>query len=345
MIHRSWTAAGPAEGLAAVSPFLLSWAVFLILLQVQVVSCFPTVRYVTFVGDKPTRKPLTSPFFLRPASSLWNFYYDPNRGASPFPSEDNDQGQDRIVFSNRTSGDCNVNGSGLLEDPPRPEGPISSMSSLGSCERSISQSCPQPAFSALEIVTLCMDALQNEVLPQTSLGICFEFSTDRCRAAVGGTLDDFVKYASNPVFGSLVHCQDYRILSVGPVIPGSQHRGEMRTVLVEIDKAFTVRDVVDAYNEAQESQSSTTSGRRPSGRPTIEERMRAREEQRHHTRHEDSRSVESVDRNRSDGNGRATKESKRVFLWTLQKERRPPRQDCWLVHEVLDRRNAFLQTS
>ena len=25
----------------------------------------------------------------------------------------------------------------------------------------------------------------------------------------------------------------------------------------------------------------------------------------------------------------------RRFLWTMEKERRPPRQDCWLVREVL----------
>jgi hypothetical protein len=34
----------------------------------------------------------------------------------------------------------------------------------------------------------------------------------------------------------------------------------------------------------------------------------------------------------------------RRFLWTLQKERRPPRQHCWLVHEVLFVKNAFQLT-
>jgi hypothetical protein len=28
-------------------------------------------------------------------------------------------------------------------------------------------------------------------------------------------------------------------------------------------------------------------------------------------------------------------------LWTLQQERRPPRQGCWLIHEVLYVKNAF----
>ena len=35
----------------------------------------------------------------------------------------------------------------------------------------------------------------------------------------------------------------------------------------------------------------------------------------------------------------------RRYLWTLQKERRPPRSDCWLVHECLYVKNAFQLTT
>lgn len=38
-----------------------------------------------------------------------------------------------------------------------------------------------------------------------------------------------------------------------------------------------------------------------------------------------------------------SKGRKRDFVWTLQKERRPPRQNCWLVHECLSRRAAACQ--
>ncbi len=34
----------------------------------------------------------------------------------------------------------------------------------------------------------------------------------------------------------------------------------------------------------------------------------------------------------------------RRFLWTLQKERRPPRQGCWLVHECIAVENSFAMT-
>lgn len=34
----------------------------------------------------------------------------------------------------------------------------------------------------------------------------------------------------------------------------------------------------------------------------------------------------------------------RKFLWTLQKERRPPLQGCWLIHECIAVDNAFTIT-
>lgn len=34
----------------------------------------------------------------------------------------------------------------------------------------------------------------------------------------------------------------------------------------------------------------------------------------------------------------------RTFLWTLQQERRPPRQGCWIIHEVIYVKNAFQLT-
>jgi len=105
----------------------------------------------------------------------------------------------------------------------------------------------------------------------------FDFSSDRCRSALGGNLQDFISYASNPTFGCMVRCREWKILSVGPEISGTQVRGAMKTVLVSV---------------------------RPS----------------------------------------SDKLSSRRFLWTLQRERRPPRQGCWLVHECLFVDNAYEMT-
>jgi hypothetical protein len=132
----------------------------------------------------------------------------------------------------------------------------------------------------------------------------------------------------------------------------------MQTVLIEIDKAMTVSDAVGVYNAArqeleqqqqqqqQQRQSlPSTSSQRPSGRPTIEERMRAREERKRQQLEGPSRSSGDNVANSNEGSGASVEDDRRVFLWTMQKERRPPRQNCWLVHEVLHKRNAFLQTT
>jgi hypothetical protein len=95
------------------------------------------------------------------------------------------------------------------------------------------------------------------------------------KASQGGSLESFRKYASNPVFGYLVNCSSWKIISVGPIIQGTPTRGAMQTVL--IDAISNQTDPPDA----------------------------------------------------------------RRFLWTLQKERRPPRQGCYLVHECIYVRNAY----
>jgi len=288
------------------------------------------------------------------SSCLWSFSYDPNQGSSSFPSPGSQGSNDSTGGYDNSDG---ISGGG-------PTIPASSSSSLPSPE----QPTPIPSLSAIDVATLCMDALQNEASPQTSLGVCFDFSSDRCRAAVGGALDEFVKYASNPVFGTLVHCQGYRILSVGPIIPGSQHRGEMQTILIEITQPMTVSDAVSEYNAAQQqleqrqqqqesSSQPPTSTQRASGRPTIEERMRAREERKRQQLEGVSSSSSSSSSSDNKSNPAAMNDSSdrqntsnnsdntRVFLWTMQKERRPPRQDCWLVHEVLHKQYAFQLTT
>ena len=295
------------------------------------------------------------------SSTLWSFFYDPNQGSSSssssFPSPGNHDGDDNT--GGYDDSDRNSSEELVIPDSASPLPPSSN-------SQQQQQPTPIPSLSAIDVATLCMDALQNEALPQTSLGVCFEFSSDRCRAAVGGTLDEFVKYASNPVFGTLVHCEDYRILSVGPIIPGSQHRGEMQTILIEITQPMTVRDAVSEYNTAkreveqrqqdqqQSSYQPTKSTQRASGRPTIEERMRARE-QRKRQQPDGVRSFSSSFSNdrkdvatsvSSNGQNASNKsDNTRVFLWTMQKERRPPRQDCWLVHEVLHKQYAFQLTT
>ncbi|KAL7531159.1 hypothetical protein ACHAXR_003877 [Thalassiosira sp. AJA248-18] len=129
-------------------------------------------------------------------------------------------------------------------------------------------------MNAQDAVTTCMDALLQNDVPKENAGleVCFNFSSDRCRAAFGGSLEDFILHASNPTFGSMTNANEYSVLSVGPVIAASMTRGAMQTVSIKVTPA---------------------------------------------------------------------KGNDRTFLWTMQQERRPPRQGLWLVHECIFVENAL----
>jgi hypothetical protein len=137
---------------------------------------------------------------------------------------------------------------------------------------------PNPSLAPSDVLSACMATLQSR--RAAGLEVCFNFSSDRCRAAIGGSLEKFAEYATNPVFGYLVQCGDYEVLNVGPEITGTPTRGAMQTILMEAKQ----------------------------------------------------------------GEDRAIDEFSRRFLWTFQKERRPPRQNCWVIHEVIYVKNAYLLT-
>lgn len=146
---------------------------------------------------------------------------------------------------------------------------------------------PHPSLTPEQVVRFCMDAFveySNNSL--VGLEVCFSFSSDQCRAALGGSFKEFTEYAQNPTFQYLITTPSYHLVSLGPIIPGTAHRGSMQTILMEVENKLEDEDDDDS--------ASTTTPRR--------------------------------------------------FLWTLRQERRPPRQDCWLIHEVLYVKNAFHQT-
>ncbi|KAL7581152.1 hypothetical protein ACA910_005945 [Epithemia clementina (nom. ined.)] len=155
--------------------------------------------------------------------------------------------------------------------------PASTASSLVEYDDFLPQ--PGPHFQALEVVHACMKTLL--VNRDAGLEVCFNFASDSCRAALGGSLEEFNHYARNPVFGYLVNCADYEIVSVGPEIQGTPTRGAMQTVLM------------DAKPAAREDGSAS---------------------------------------------------EPRRFLWTMLKERRPPRQGFWTIHEVIYTKNAYQMT-
>lgn len=137
-----------------------------------------------------------------------------------------------------------------------------------------------------QVVTTCMTYLQGKGDPTpmqelAGLEICYNFSSDSCRMANGGSLESFLQRANNPVFRTMVDCARWEVDNVGPEIAGTPTRGSMQTVLVNV-------------------------------MPRVEET----------------------------GNQR----NDRQFLWTIVRERRPPRQGHCLVHECVAVENAFAHT-
>ena len=137
---------------------------------------------------------------------------------------------------------------------------------------------PNPSLTPADVLSACMSTLKER--QDAGLEVCWRFSSDRCRAALGGSLERFAQYATNPVFGYLVQCTDHEVLSTGPIIKGTPTRGDMQTILMQAKQTA----------------------------------------------------------------GDNEEEHPRRFLWTFQKERRPPRQDCWVIHEVIYVKNAYALT-
>mmetsp|Transcript_24852 Transcript_24852/g.27838 ORF Transcript_24852/g.27838 Transcript_24852/m.27838 type:complete len:300 (-) Transcript_24852:124-1023(-) len=168
-----------------------------------------------------------------------------------------------------------------------------------------------------EIVSICMSYLQrNSKSSQQAVGdqqtqaqqhhqqpgleICYNFSSDSCRMANGGSLESFLQHANNPVFQCMVDCDLWEIVNVGSIIKGTQTRGDMQTVLVHVVPNKT--------------------------KPTIEGALLTT------SRVTKTKKTKPIQRN------------SRRFIWTLMKERRPPRQGHFLVHECIAVDNAFAHT-
>jgi len=154
-----------------------------------------------------------------------------------------------------------------------------SSSSDGTSESSTPLSTSNNFMTPEEVVSTCMTNLQLH--EHAGLEICYNFSSDSCRMANGGSLESFLQQANNPVFRSMIDCIQWEVINVGPEIKGTPTRGTLQTVLVHVV-------------------------------PKVAESGALRND--------------------------------RTFLWTIVKERRPPRQGHCLVHECIAVENAFAHT-
>ena len=160
---------------------------------------------------------------------------------------------------------------------------------------------PNALYDQSEVVAICMDRLcENDwPKPNSGLEICFRFSGDMCRAAVGGSLETFLAFANNPTFASMVNAEAWAA-DEASFIEGTQTRGAMATVSRTAVSFFVITYRVLRCR-------------------TIESQVLVR----------------VVPRGA---------EVERRFLWTLQQQRRPRLQGCWLIHECLALEKAIYKT-
>ena len=94
---------------------------------------------------------------------------------------------------------------------------------------------PETIYSPDAVVALCMNALErnSDPLPNAGLEVCWNFSSEMCRQALGGSFAKFVEYAGNPTFQSMVNHQGWVSERISEVA-GGPTRGAMFTIMVTV---------------------------------------------------------------------------------------------------------------
>ena len=125
---------------------------------------------------------------------------------------------------------------------------------------------PSRDYAPTEVLQMCMDGLMENNEPYSNAGIeiCWNFSSDQCRAAHQGSFEKFIEFAT-PAFSHMANAEGWTLHSKGALIEGTATRGPMQSFLVSVVSKSGMEE--------------------------------------------------------------------RNVHWVLQRERRPPNQDCWLIQE------------
>jgi hypothetical protein len=183
---------------------------------------------------------------------------------------------------------------------------------------------------AAGVVRVVCEGLRCNDLPTADAGVkrLFHFLTPSGRVAVapppprggmqgGVQLDYFVEEAASPAIGALVYCSSYELIGEARISPGSEARGELAYQLIEVgnspledgsDAAAALEALVQAPDHFIESL--LTAVRDDSALPAAPPEALI----------------------------------KKRFWVSLEKERRPPLQDCWIMKELLPLEKSMWQT-
>ena len=105
---------------------------------------------------------------------------------------------------------------------------------------------PSPDLSPEAVVSLLCRGLQYNDVPMIDSGLrrVYEFATFECRAALTSRkgarsgVERFVEFAD---LWTIPHCKDFRPMGEATLIPGTETRGALATMTVEVDEALGFR--------------------------------------------------------------------------------------------------------
>ena len=242
--------------------------------------------------------------------------------------------------------------------------------------------CPLVSFSLYLCFLLCSRGLQFPNVPTENAGAIrlHEFATFECRASLTrrcGASSGPEVFAKEAMLWSLPGCDAFRVLpDVGHMIPATQTRGALATVMVEVSERVSFRfrsgferttakanaKTAKAAEPAKPSASSTTRRRRawvdpapPPGfvwgfattavSPRSAEPLMA-EDQDAYEVYEEEEEARDEDEEVSGVSMAAPGTEQLVhYLFTMQQERRPPLAGCWLIKSIIPVREHELVRS
>jgi hypothetical protein len=200
---------------------------------------------------------------------------------------------------------------------------LSSVPRCRGCTMAVDLAIMQPTaeLSFVDTVQLLCDGMKNNNEPHKDAGMerLYHFTQPMGRVAMapppprsglqgGVTLEYFLESAASAALGSLILCDSFKIVGDATVTPGTNHRGSLATVLVEVgnspleddsDKALALEALCGAPDEFLEEV--LQSERDGTPLPSVPEAAQV----------------------------------KARFWLSFEQERRPPLQDCWLLKEML----------
>ena len=167
---------------------------------------------------------------------------------------------------------------------------------------------PDPKLSHVDVVTALIRGLQHPDLPKPRSGGArlHEFATVECRATLtrrrrapdgrGSYHLDPERFAQSALLGALPGCVSFRILGESTVIPPTETRGALATVVVAVEEAG------NGFRFRSGFERTRSRPRKPAAMPE-----------------EEAPPEHPVER----------------YQFTLYQERRPPHLGCWLVKSIV----------